>query len=252
MPRRRLQHTTTKPEQQTPPATPPKNQPKRRRRASQSNLKAVPRPCHRGPPSPQGATKQPDCRQSPADPPSGLRPPNSGSGRSRPEAARASSTTASHRSGPPPDPPRPQRRRHPNITPEERSRAAGECPGHHHPRRTRSGQGTPRTVASRHHGRPPRCPRSRSGGATVESPWPPPPQLPGAEPCHGTAARSSMPPSRRRVDLEDISLQPGTSRPCPAPKAALPPPSLGQPELRWDEPSGGGGTRGGGEESCGG
>nr|XP_040252806.1 translation initiation factor IF-2-like [Aegilops tauschii subsp. strangulata] len=82
--------------------------------------------------------------------------------------------------------------------------------------------------------------------------WAPPPQLLGAEPCHGTAARSSMPPPRRRVDLEDISLQPGTSRPCPAPKAALPPPSLGQPELRWDEPSGGGGTRGGGEECCGG
>ena len=60
--RRHLQHTTTKPEQHAPPATPPKNQPKRRQRASQSNPKAVPRPCHRGPPSQQEATTQPDCR----------------------------------------------------------------------------------------------------------------------------------------------------------------------------------------------
>nr|XP_020170742.1 nascent polypeptide-associated complex subunit alpha, muscle-specific form-like [Aegilops tauschii subsp. strangulata] len=235
--RRRLQHTTTKPEQQTPPATPPKNQPKRCQRASQSNPKAVPRPCHCGPPSRQGATTQPDCRQSPADPPPSLRPLQA---RGRPPPA------------PPATPPaidlnhlQIHHARSTDDVPASRrtSRAADERPGHHQPCRTRSEQGTPRSAVSRHHGRPPRCPRSRSGGTTVESPWGRRPSFLARSPRRSTATRSSMPPPRHRVDLKDTSLQLGASRPRPAPKAAQPPPSLGQPELRWDEPSGGGGTR---------
>lgn len=202
----------------------------------------MPRPCPRGPPSRQGATTQPDCRQSPADPPPGLWPLQA-RGRPPPPATLPAidlDRLQIHHARSTDD----------VLASRQTSRAAGERPGHHHPRRTRSEQGTPRSAASRQHGRPPRCPRSRSGGTTVESPWGRCPSFLAWSPRRSTAARSSMPPLCSRVDLKDTSQQPDASRRRPAPKAAQPPPSSGQPELRWDAPSGNGGTRRGGGESC--
>nr|XP_045087527.1 uncharacterized protein DKFZp434B061-like [Aegilops tauschii subsp. strangulata] len=110
------------------------HRPRTSRSAANAQARATRRPCPDHATADHHPDKEPprnltaDSRQPTHLRASGRQIPDPAAPGQRPPTARAPSNTASHRSEPPPDPPRPQHRRRPNITPDEQGRRRAPRP----------------------------------------------------------------------------------------------------------------------------